>query len=51
MHRREWLHRMGIMAGAAAIPGCAVRLTVAQTTIKDPEHPRPAAISLPDYEP
>jgi predicted TIM-barrel fold metal-dependent hydrolase len=51
MHRREWLHRMGIMAGAAAFPANAVTLTAAQNAETKPEHPRPTAISLPDYEP
>jgi predicted TIM-barrel fold metal-dependent hydrolase len=51
MHRREWLHKMGIMAGAAAIPSSAVKLTAAQTADKDQEHPHRTAILLPDYEP
>jgi predicted TIM-barrel fold metal-dependent hydrolase len=42
---------MGIMAGAAAFPGSAVSLTAAQTVDTEPAHPRPAPISLPDYQP
>ena len=56
MNRRQWLHRMGIMAGAAALPGSAVTSTVAQTAATEPEtalpaRPHPPSIALPDYEP
>jgi predicted TIM-barrel fold metal-dependent hydrolase len=51
MHRREWLQRIGIMAGAAAFPKSAVTLTAAQAADPKPEHAHPAAIALPDYEP
>ena len=39
------------MAAAAAFPDSAVRLTAAQTVDTEPAYPRPAPISLPDYEP
>jgi predicted TIM-barrel fold metal-dependent hydrolase len=51
MHRREWLQRIGILAGAAAFPSRAVTLTAAQAADTKPEHPHPTAIALPDYEP
>jgi predicted TIM-barrel fold metal-dependent hydrolase len=50
MDRREWLHGVGIMAGAAALPGTAVRLRAARTA-PAAEGTRPAAITLPEYEP
>jgi predicted TIM-barrel fold metal-dependent hydrolase len=51
MDRREWLHRMGIMAGAAALPGTAAAVTAARTAAAESESTRPAAITLPEYEP
>jgi len=51
MDRREWLHGMGIMAGAAALPGTAAAVTAARTAAAEPESTRPAAITLPEYEP
>ena len=51
MHRREWLHRLGMMAGAAAFPQSTVKLIAAQTADKGPEPPHRTSISLPDYEP
>ena len=52
MDRREWLHGMGIMAGAAALPGTAAAVTAARTAAAAaPEGTRPAAITLPEYEP
>jgi len=51
MDRREWLHRMGIMAGAAALPGTGAAVTAARTAAAEPEGTRPAAITLPEYEP
>jgi predicted TIM-barrel fold metal-dependent hydrolase len=51
MDRREWLHEVGIMAGAAALPGTAAGLRAARTAPAGPEGTRPVAITLPEYEP
>jgi predicted TIM-barrel fold metal-dependent hydrolase len=51
MDRREWLHGMGIMVGTTALPGTAVAVTAARTAAAEPESTRPAAITLPEYEP
>jgi predicted TIM-barrel fold metal-dependent hydrolase len=48
MDRREWIQRMGIVAGAAALPGGAA--LAAQAAASDTDvHPK--AITLPEYEP
>jgi predicted TIM-barrel fold metal-dependent hydrolase len=48
MDRREWIQRMGIVAGAAALPGTTA--FVAQGAAAETEvHPK--AITLPEYEP
>jgi predicted TIM-barrel fold metal-dependent hydrolase len=51
MDRREWLHGMGIMVGTAALPGTAAAVTAARTAVAEPDSTRPAAITLPEYEP
>jgi predicted TIM-barrel fold metal-dependent hydrolase len=48
MDRREWIQRMGIVAGAATLPGTvafAAQAAAAETEV----HPK--AITLPEYEP
>lgn len=51
MDRRRWLHRMGMVVGAAALPGGSVSLAARQTGASDADRPQPKAISLPEYEP
>jgi predicted TIM-barrel fold metal-dependent hydrolase len=50
MNRRRWLHRMGIMAGAAYLPVTATSFAAVQSAASEPEHSR-TAITLPEYEP
>jgi predicted TIM-barrel fold metal-dependent hydrolase len=48
MDRREWIQRMGIVAGAAALPG-TVAFAAQDVAAETEVHPK--AITLPEYEP